>query len=364
MTQKKYIISGGGTGGHIFPAIAIANAILKREPNSKILFVGAIGKMEMEKVPQAGFEIIGLPISGFQRGSVAKNLSLPFKLIFAVLKAFFIVIKFKPQAAIGVGGYASGPLLFAAAMLRVPTVIQEQNAVAGLTNRILSCFVNVICVAYDELIEKYKGRNVVKTGNPVRKNIVQNHVSRKDALNNFGFDETKKVIFVFGGSLGAGTINRAIAENISEILRAEWQLIWQTGNIHFEKYEHFGSGHKSVKILKFVDDMPTAYAAADVIVARAGALSIAELQIVGKPTILVPSPNVTDDQQTKNVKALERKEATFYIQDNRISSDLMTGLNSILSNSELSDKLSRNIKSMAIADADEKIVDQILNVCK
>jgi UDP-N-acetylglucosamine--N-acetylmuramyl-(pentapeptide) pyrophosphoryl-undecaprenol N-acetylglucosamine transferase len=364
MTHKKYIISGGGTGGHIFPAIAIANALLRREPNSKILFVGAIGKMEMEKVPQAGFEIIGLPISGYQRGSILKNLWLPFKLIYALFKAFFIIIKFKPQAAIGVGGYASGPLLFAAAVLRLPTVIQEQNAVAGLTNRILSRFVDVICVAYDELIEQYKGRKVVKTGNPVRKNIVQNQILRKDALTSFGFDETRKVIFVFGGSLGAATINKAVSDNLDEIIKSGWQLIWQTGNAHFDKYKHLENGISGVKILRFIDDMPSAYAAADITVARAGALSIAELQIVGKPTILVPSPNVTDDQQTKNVKALERKEATMFIQDNQISKDLMPALNSVLLNNELSQSLSRNIKSMSIADADEKIVDQILNLIK
>jgi UDP-N-acetylglucosamine--N-acetylmuramyl-(pentapeptide) pyrophosphoryl-undecaprenol N-acetylglucosamine transferase len=359
-----YIISGGGSGGHIFPAIAIANTIKSREPNADILFVGALGKMEMEKVPQAGYPIVGLPIAGLQRGKIVVNLSLPFKLLYSLFFSFYLIIKHKPVAAIGVGGYASGPLLFAAAMLRVPTIIQEQNAVAGLTNRILARFVSVICVAYDELITIYKGRNVVVTGNPIRKSILNDLPSKQSALAIFGLDSTKKTILLIGGSLGAATLNKALKENIDAFIANDWQLIWQTGKVYFEKYKDLAPQNDTIKIVQFIDNMPAAYAAADIVISRAGALSIAELQVVGKPTIFVPSPNVTDDQQTKNVLALTAKNAAVYLNDKEVSSLLFTTVKELMLYSDRATEMAQNLKSMSIADADERIVDEIFEIRK
>ncbi len=359
-----YIISGGGSGGHIFPAIAIANAIKGREPNAAILFVGALGKMEMEKVPQAGYPIVGLPIAGFQRGRFLVNLSLPLKLIYSLFYSFYLVIKHKPSAAIGVGGYASGPLLFAAAILGVPTIIQEQNAVAGLTNRILARFVSVICVAYDQLIHTYQGRNVVVTGNPIRKSILNEIPSRESALDFFGLDPSKKTILLIGGSLGAATLNKALKENLSAFISNDWQLIWQTGKIYFGSYKDLAPQNSAIKIVQFIDNMPAAYAAADIVISRAGALSIAELQVVGKPTIFVPSPNVTDDQQTKNVLALTAKNAAIYLNDKEVSASLMNAIDELITSPNNAAGMAQNLKAMAISDADERIVDQIFKIRK
>ncbi len=359
-----YIISGGGSGGHIFPAIAIANTIKSREPNAVVLFVGALGKMEMEKVPQAGYPIVGLPISGLQRGKILVNLSLPFKLFYSLLYSFFLVIKHKPAVAIGVGGYASGPLLFAAAMLRVPTLIQEQNAVAGLTNRILARLVTVICVAYDQLTTTYQGRNVVVTGNPIRKSILNEMPSHESGLAFFGLNPSNKTILLIGGSLGAATLNKALKENLDVVIANDWQLIWQTGKIYFDVYKNLAPQHPAIKIVQFIDNMPAAYAAADIVISRAGALSIAELQAVGKPTIFVPSPNVTDDQQTKNVLALTAKNAAVYLNDKEVNTSLIAALNSLISTSNKVDEMAQNLKQMAITDADERIVDQIFKIRK
>jgi len=356
---KKIIISGGGSGGHIFPALAIANALKHRYPDAEFLFVGAEGKMEMEKVPLAGYTIVGLEISGYQRGQIAANISLPFKLLYSVLKAFFIVLKFKPDVAVGVGGYASGPLLFAASVLRIPTVIQEQNAVAGLTNRILSKFADTICVAYDELIKVYNGKNVVKTGNPIRKEILSITVSKDEALQSFGFNSYKKTVLVIGGSLGAKTLNESVKNNLELIQELNIQLIWQTGSFYFEQYKNVAAANSNVKCVKFIDRMDYAYTAADVIISRAGALSIAELQVIGKPTIFIPSPNVTNDQQTKNVLSLEKEEAALYIKDKEAATTLFTELKKLLEHPDKLESLSKNIRSIAIIDADERIVDEI-----
>jgi len=362
--STHYIISGGGSGGHIFPAIAIANTIKSREPNAAILFVGALGKMEMEKVPQAGYPIVGLPIAGLQRGKILVNISLPFKLLYSLFYSFYLVIKHKPSVAIGVGGYASGPLLFAAAMLRVPTIIQEQNAVAGLTNRILARYVTVICVAYDQLITTYQGRNVVVTGNPIRKSILNEIPSREIALDFFGLDASKKTILLIGGSLGAATLNKAIKENLEAFISNDWQLIWQTGKIYFDTYKDSASQNSSIKIVQFIDNMPAAYAAADIVISRAGALSIAELQVVGKPTVFVPSPNVTDDQQTKNVMALTSKNAAIYLNDKEVSADLINVINELIASPNKAREIAQNLRTMAISDADERIVDEIFKIRK
>ncbi len=356
---KKIIISGGGSGGHIFPALAIANALKRRHPNIDILFVGAEGKMEMEKIPLAGYKITGLKIAGFQRGKFVTNLSLPFKLFYSLLKAFFIVLKFKPQVAVGVGGYASGPLLFVASLLRVPTVIQEQNAVAGLTNKLLSKFADTICVAYDELIAVYRGKHVVKTGNPIRKEILQLDVSKEDSLNYFGFNADRKTVLIIGGSLGAKTLNESVKANLDLILSMNIQLIWQTGSFYFEQYKDVASAHLNVKCVKFIDRMDYAYTAANVIISRAGALSIAELQVIGKPVIFIPSPNVTDDQQTRNVLSLEKAAAAIYINDKDAVSTLFTTLKDLFNHSAQSESLSKNIKALEIIDADERIADEI-----
>jgi UDP-N-acetylglucosamine--N-acetylmuramyl-(pentapeptide) pyrophosphoryl-undecaprenol N-acetylglucosamine transferase len=356
---SKIIISGGGSGGHIFPALAIANALKHRYPNAEFLFVGAEGKMEMEKVPLAGYKIIGLKIAGFQRGKIIVNLTLPFKLLYSILKAFSIVLKFKPDVAIGVGGYASGPLLFVASVLRVPTIIQEQNAVAGLTNKLLSKFASTICVAYDDLIAVYSGKNVVKTGNPIRKEILCIGVSKEESLKSFGLDSNKKTVLIIGGSLGAKTFNEAVKMNLELIKTLNIQLIWQTGSFYFEQYKNVASGNPNIKCLKFIDRMDYAYTAADVIISRAGALSISELQVVGKPTIFVPSPNVTDDQQTKNVLSLERENAAIYIKDKEAVNTLFINLETLLENEERMAALSKNIKALVIVDADSRIVDEI-----
>ncbi|MBL7801585.1 MAG: undecaprenyldiphospho-muramoylpentapeptide beta-N-acetylglucosaminyltransferase [Chitinophagales bacterium] len=362
--QLKYIISGGGSGGHIFPAVAIANALKRRDPNCSILFVGATGKMEMEKVPQAGYEIIGLNIAGLQRGSIVKNLTLPFKLMSSLLKAFSIVINYKPDAVIGVGGYASGPLLFAASVLGKPTIIQEQNAVPGLTNRILSRFADAICTAYDELKEIYKGKNVVLTGNPVRSEITTGTISRADACHYFGLDPDKKIVLLIGGSLGAGTLNEAVKQNKEAIEASGVQLLWQCGKFYYEKYKDVAEHSSLIQCRMFIDRMDYAYAVADVVISRGGALSIAELQIVGKPCVLVPSPNVTDDQQTKNVMALQNKHAAIYVNDKEVKTQLFDTVFHLLSNEEKKAELSKNLSALAITNADERIVDEIYKCIK
>lgn len=360
----KAIISGGGTGGHIFPAIAIANAIRKKYPSAEILFVGANGRMEMEKVPQAGYEIKGLTIAGFQRGSVTKNLTLPFKLVGSLLSAYNIVRKFKPDVAIGVGGYASGPLLRAAAFAGVPTVLQEQNSFAGVTNKILARNAKVICTAYEGMGNVFPPNKVVLTGNPVRDVIVQMSADRREACNYFSLNEEKKTILIIGGSLGAKTLNKSVEAALERIKESDVQIVWQTGKVYFDECREIAKGIHNLHAHMFIDRMDYAYTAADVIISRAGALSISELQIVGKPVILVPSPNVSEDHQTHNAMALVNRKAAVMIKDTEAKVNLIGAAFDLLENETLQKELSTNIKQMAIPNAADRIVEEIMKVVK
>lgn len=364
MSQLRVIISGGGTGGHIFPAVAIANTIKKRYPDATILFVGANGRMEMEKVPQAGYQIKGLNIAGFQRGSILKNLALPFKVVSSLYNAYRIVKDFKPNVAVGVGGYASGPLLRAAGFAGVPTVIQEQNGFAGMTNKLLSGGAKVICTAYEGMEKVFPKEKIILTGNPVRSEIVEMKVDRTEAQKYFGLQPDKKTILIVGGSLGARTLNRSVEATLTRIAESGVQLLWQTGKLYYKDYKDIGNRKPAIKVLQFIDRMDYAYACADVIVSRAGALSIAEFQLVGKPVILVPSPNVTDDHQTHNANALVKKNAAILIKDDEAKFNLMPAAIDLLQDAARMQVLSDNIKKMGIPDAAERIVDEIIRVAK
>ena len=364
MSELRAIISGGGSGGHIFPAVAIANALKKRNPETKILFVGANGRMEMEKVPQAGYDIKGLNIAGYQRGSIIKNIALPFKLIDSLFSAYKIAKQFRPDVAIGVGGYASGPLLRAASFAGVPTVIQEQNSFAGITNKLLAKSAKVICTAYEGMEKVFPKEKIVLTGNPVRAEILNPNVNRSEAIKYFGLDENKKTIFITGGSLGARTLNQSVETALERIKNSGAQIIWQTGKIYFEDCKVIAQGVSNLKAMQFVDRMDYAYACADVIISRAGALSISELQLIGKPVILVPSPNVTENHQMHNAMALANQKAALMIEDSEAKLNLIGAALDLLSNEEMKKQLSTNIKKMGIADGAERIVDEILKVIK
>ena len=358
MAGKRFIISGGGTGGHIFPAIAIANTLKKQLPDSEILFVGASDRMEMQRIPEAGYEIKGLKIAGFQRGRLLVNLGLPIKVVSSLLAAYQIVKSFKPSVAIGVGGYASGPLLMAASLAGVPCIIQEQNFFAGVTNRILAKGAKKICVAYEGMDEVFPKEKIVFTGNPIRSEILHDNISRKDAYDYFGLDEKKHTILIIGGSLGARTINESVYAYLDKIKESNVQLLWQTGKVWAKE----NPDPKNVHQTAFIVRMDCAYAAADIIISRAGALSIAELQNIGKPVILVPSPNVTEDHQTHNAMALVQKQAALLVKDSDAKSSLMETAMTLIKNESEKEALSNNIKKMAVTDAAERIVKEILAV--
>lgn len=364
MAQFKVIISGGGTGGHIFPAIAIAKTIKNRNPEAEILFVGANGRMEMEKVPQAGYEIKGLNIAGYQRGSILKNLALPFKILSSLMAAYSIVRNFKPDVAIGVGGYASGPLLRAASFAGVPTVIQEQNSFAGITNKLLAKNAKVICVAYEGMEKVFPRQKIILTGNPVRSEITDMKADRNEAIRYFGLDSGKKTILIIGGSLGARTLNNSVEAAIERIKNSDVQILWQTGKVYYEDCKRTAEGIPQLKAMQFIDRMDYAYACADVIISRAGALSISELQIVGKPLILVPSPNVTEDHQTHNALSLVKRNAALMIKDDEAKLNLFGAAYDLLNDEMLRKTLSGNIRQMAITDAADRIVDEIMKVVK
>jgi UDP-N-acetylglucosamine--N-acetylmuramyl-(pentapeptide) pyrophosphoryl-undecaprenol N-acetylglucosamine transferase len=358
--SKRFIISGGGTGGHIFPAIAIANALKKQLPDSDILFVGANGRMEMERVPAAGYKIKGLNITGLQRGKIMSNLSLPFKVLSSLLDARSIVKDFKPNAAIGVGGYASGPLLMAASLSGIPCVIQEQNSFAGITNKILSNRAKKVCVAYEGMDTIFPKEKIVLTGNPVRAEILNKNVNRTEAFKYFGLNESKKTVLIIGGSLGARTINESVYDSLNTPPNEDIQLLWQTG----KSWNAENKGWQNVVQTAFIDRMDYAYTVADVIISRAGALSIAELQNIRKPVILVPSPNVTEDHQTHNAMALVKNNAAIIIRDNEAREKLMNAAFELLNNESKKKELSNNISKMAISDAAERIVAEILKVAR
>lgn len=361
---KRIIISGGGTGGHIFPAIAIANALKKLDPSTEILFVGAEGRMEMERVPAAGYKIIGLNIRGIQRGSVLKNLMLPFKLIGSIMKSIRIIKEFKPDAVVGVGGYASGPLLYAASIKKVPYLIQEQNSYAGVTNKRLGKRARKICVAFDDMEQFFPKDRIVKTGNPVRRESVDIAGKREQALAEFKLSPSKKTILVVGGSLGARTLNDTMMNDLDRIAAADVQLIWQTGKHYYKDIKRLMGDdiNPNVRMVEFFDRMDLAYAAADIIISRAGAGTIAELCIVGKPVILVPSPNVAEDHQTKNAKNLVQDNAAEYIADRKASRKLTTAALELLNDEKRRKMLSEGIKKLALPDADNVIAQQVFEI--
>lgn len=356
----KVIISGGGTGGHLFPAIAIADAIKEKMPDAEFLFVGANGKIEMEKVPQLGYKVVGLNIAGFQRSLSLRNLSFPFKLLGSMWKAYSTVKSFKPDIAIGTGGYASGPTLKAAEWLGIPTVIQEQNAFPGVTNKLLGKKAHKIFAAFENLGQFFDKRKIVVTGNPLRKIVSLQNINRTLAIEHFGLSPQKPVIFITGGSLGALAVNKAIAANIDLFNENEIQLIWQCGKFYENEYMPFNS--ETVKVLTFIDKMDFAYTAADVIISRAGAGTISELALVGKPTIMLPSPNVAEDHQTKNVLSLVAKEATIMVKDTEAEEKLGHQAFDLINNPELKASLSKNIAAFAKPNAAEDIANEVLHL--
>jgi UDP-N-acetylglucosamine--N-acetylmuramyl-(pentapeptide) pyrophosphoryl-undecaprenol N-acetylglucosamine transferase len=376
----KVIISGGGTGGHIFPAIAIANCISEKmkEKNEEcnILFVGAEGKMEMEKVPQAGYKIIGLKIAGFQRKKLWKNISLPFKVFSCLKKAKKIIKDFNPDVVIGVGGYASGPTLKMANKLNIPTLLQEQNSYAGVTNKLLAKKAQTICTAYDNMDKFFENNHIIKTGNPIRKNIAliekNKEFLQENAVKNFKIKENVKTVLVIGGSLGARTINNSIEKHLDYFLDNNIQLIWQTGKFYYkdieervnEKYKDNDKFKELIRIREFIKEMDEVYSVADIIISRAGATSISELCVVGKPAIFVPSPNVAEDHQTKNAMALVNKKAALMVKDMDMEKDIVEVLDRVLKDEELRKEMSTNIKQLGIVDADERIVNEVLKIVK
>lgn len=366
MEPVKIIISGGGTGGHIFPAISIANAIKEKNPEAEILFVGAESRMEMEKVPAAGYPIVGLPISGFDRKNLFRNINVLFRLCKSLIKARKTIRNFCPDVVVGVGGYASGPTLWMASRLRIPAVIQEQNSYAGVTNKLLASKASVICVAYEGMERFFPKEKIVLTGNPVRQDLLDTPADKKEARRFFGLDAEKKTLLVIGGSLGARTINDSIAAHLTQIAEQSVQLIWQTGKWYDDKARQLLSGGKypNVAQMPFIARMDMAYQAADLVVSRAGASSISELCLLGKPAILVPSPNVAEDHQTKNALALQEKEAAFMVPDNKAIDTLVTLALSTIKNDTHLQALSQHISSLAQMHSAERIADIIFRLIK
>jgi len=356
------LLSGGGTGGHIYPAVAIANELKIRHPEANFLFVGAKGRMEMEKVPQLGYEIKGLNIMGFQRSLTLKNLAFPFKLIQSLFSAGRIIKKFKPNVVVGTGGYASGPTLYMASRKNIPSLIQEQNSYPGITNKLLAAKAEKICVAYDGLDAFFPGNKLIKTGNPVRQDLLDVERKREEALEFYNLDPNKKTIVVIGGSLGAKVINETMASIVDDLIDAGVQLIWQTGKLYFERFKHL-SEKEGVQMYEFIQRMDLLYAAADVLISRAGAGTISELCIVGKPVIFIPSPNVAEDHQTKNAQAIVDKNAAIMIRESELN-DFLDRLISLVNNKLEQDQLSKNIKELALPEATKMIADEVEKLVK
>jgi UDP-N-acetylglucosamine--N-acetylmuramyl-(pentapeptide) pyrophosphoryl-undecaprenol N-acetylglucosamine transferase len=361
MKKLRVIISGGGTGGHIYPAVAVAQALQKRLPDVELLFVGASDRMEMEKVPKAGYKITGLWISGLQRSLSIKNLLFPLKLVSSILKSFQIIKEFKPDVAIGFGGYASGALMYAAGIKKIPSLIHEQNSYAGITNKILKNRVDSICVAYDNMDKFFPQNKIVYTGNPIRQDLVNLTQKRQQAFAHFKLDAHKKTVLIIGGSLGARTINQSIDVGLNRILQAGIQVIWQTGKLYDTSHHENKIG---IYITSFIYEMDLAYAAADVVISRAGALSIAELACVRKPIVLVPSPNVAEDHQTKNAMALVQRDAAILVKDADAKTTLVDTLLQLIDNHTKQAQLKDNISSFCTPNAAQKIVDEILTLIK
>ncbi len=364
--KLRIIISGGGTGGHIFPAVSIANAIKALHPDAEILFVGALGRMEMQRVPAAGYEIIGLPICGFDRKNLLKNVKVLFKIWKSQRMAKSIIKKFRPMAAVGVGGYASGPLLNQAASMGIPCLIQEQNSYAGVTNKLLAKKAEKICVAYDGMERFFPAEKIIKTGNPVRQALLSNGMSREDALKGYGLDPDKKTILLVGGSLGARTINESVMQHLDMVEKTDVQFILQTGKYyHAEIMEQLkGKQLPNLVVTDFISDMAAAYKAADLVVSRAGASSISEFCLIGKPVILVPSPNVSEDHQTKNAMALVDKQAAAYVKDAEAPGFLLKQAIELVNDNKRLNDLSNNILSLALPDSADIIAKEVITMIK
>ncbi|MCZ2222752.1 MAG: undecaprenyldiphospho-muramoylpentapeptide beta-N-acetylglucosaminyltransferase [Chitinophagales bacterium] len=360
MNEQKFIIAGGGTGGHIFPAIAIANALKQLLPNAKILFIGAKGKMEMEKIPQAGFEIIGIDIAGFNRSSLIKNIGLPFKLIKSFIQVRSIINQFKPNAVIGVGGYSTFPVLKYAQTKGIKTFIHESNSFAGKANLMLGKNATKVFVASDGMGKFFPSNKIVITGNPVRKAIAKLTTTKTEAIHFFQLDENKKTVLAVGGSLGAKSINEAIALHIDEFEKNNLQLIWQTGKTTAEEFKAKAIGKKNIWCNDFITQMEMAYAAADIVISRAGAMAVTELCVTGKPTVFVPFPFAAEDHQTVNAKHLVEKNAALLIKDNEAKEKLVSTIIALSKNEEQQKQLKQNILSLAINNADERIAKEII----
>lgn len=364
--ELRVIISGGGTGGHIFPAVSIANAIKAKHPEAKILFVGAEGRMEMQRVPAAGYEIKGLPIKGFNRAHKLKNFSVLWDLFKSLRLARRIIKDFKPMVAVGVGGYASGATLYECARMGIPCLIQEQNSYAGVTNKLLAKRVRKICVAYEGMERFFPADKIIMTGNPVRQNVLDSPLSVGDARKAFGLDPEKKTILIVGGSLGARTMNDSIQQHLDLVKDSGLQFIWQTGKYYNAKIMEFMKGKElpNLKILDFVSDMGAAYKAADLVISRAGASSISEFQLIGKPVILVPSPNVAEDHQRKNAMALVNRHAALYVEDAEAPDKLLKLAIETVNNDDELKALGENVKKMGLKNAADVIADEVLKLIK
>ncbi len=363
--ELRIVISGGGTGGHIFPAVSIANAIKAKYPNANILFVGALGRMEMQRVPAAGYEIKGLPISGFDRKHLLKNITVLFKIWKSQRMAKKIIRDFKPMVAVGVGGYASGPTLNVCADKGIPCLIQEQNSYAGVTNKLLAKKAAKICVAYEGMDRFFPAEKIIMTGNPVRQNVLNVTITKAEARKTFGLDPDKKTILLVGGSLGARTINESMSQHLQQVKDADVQFIWQTGKYYSEEINkaltEFGP-IPNLKVLDFISDMGAAYQAADLVISRAGASSISEFCLIGKPVILVPSPNVAEDHQTKNAMALVDKDAAVYVKDADAPQTLLDAALGIIHNDAKLESLSTNIKTLGLKDSADIIADEVVKL--
>ena len=358
--SKRVIIAGGGTGGHIFPAVAVANALKKIDPNTEILFVGAKGKMEMEKVPQAGYKIVGLDIAGFNRSSLIKNIALPYKILKSFWQVRSILKNFKPDAVFGVGGYSSYPVLRLAQAKGIPTFLHESNAFAGKSNILLGKKARKVFVATDNMSRFFPSGKIMVTGNPVRRNIIANAIDSKVAKASFGLDAGKTALFVMGGSLGAKSINEAIAAGLETIVGKGLQLVWQTGKPFAENAKNLAEGRAGVWTGDFINTMENAYAAADIVISRSGAMSVAELCIAGKPVVFVPYPFAAEDHQTANAKALVDKGAAVMIKDADAKEKLVSMLIALTDDGAKQRQLSANIKKMAVVDADWQIAKSIM----
>ena len=358
----KFIISGGGTGGHIYPAIAIANELKSRFPKAEFLFVGAQDKMEMQKVPQAGYAIKGLWIAGLQRKLTLQNLLFPVKLVSSLWNSRAIIKSFKPDVVIGTGGFASGPLLQMANSLNIPTLIQEQNSFPGITNKLLSKKANKICVAYENLERFFPNDKMILTGNPVRQDLIDIDSKRAEAIQYFNLDPSKKTLLILGGSLGARRVNQLIEKELDFFASQNVQIIWQCGKFYLDEYKKYDSNN--VQVLAFIDRMDLVYAAADFVISRAGASSVSELSIVGKPVLFIPSPNVAEDHQTKNAKSIVDKNGALMIKESELDENFNTIFSDLVTNENLQKQLSENIKKLAKVNATKDIVDEIVKLIK